>query len=78
MEQMTVGRLVKLLIEACKADPSVAYKAIVVADDNEGNGYHGMFYDPTTNTKDVEANIEASNGLYDSRETDYNKIVILG
>ena len=78
MEQMTVGMLVKLLIEACKKDPSVAYKAIVVADDNEGNGYHGMFYDPTTNAKDVEANIEASNGLYDSRETDYNKIVILG
>ena len=78
MKQMTVGKLVKLLIEACQKDPSIAYKAIVVPDDNEGNGYHGMFYDPTTDAKEVEANIEASNGLYDSTETDYNKIIILG
>ena len=78
MKQMTVGLLVKRLIEACRKDPSIADKAIVVADDNEGNGYHGMFYDPTTDAKDVQANIEASNGLYDSCETDYNKIIILG
>ena len=78
MTQMTVGVLVKRLIEACQKDPSIANKAIVVADDNEGNGYHGMFYDPTTDAKDVKENIEASNGLYDSQVTDYNKIIILG
>jgi len=78
MEQMTVGLLVKRLIEACHKDPSIANKKIIVADDNEGNGYHGMFYDPTTSPKDVKANIDASNGLYDSIETNPNNLIILG
>jgi hypothetical protein len=78
MEQMTVGMLVKKLIEACHKDPSIANKKIVVADDNEGNGYHGMFYDPTTDAKEVKANIEASNGLYDSNEMNAKNLIILG
>ena len=78
MEQMTVGLLVKKLIEACKKDPSIANKKIIVADDNEGNGYHGMFYDPTVDAKSVKGCIDASNGLYDSSEEDPNNLVILG
>lgn len=78
MEQMTVGMLVKLLIEACKKDPKVAYKKIIVADDTEGNGYHGMFYQPTTDPKAVKENIGFSNGVYDTDTEDPNELVILG
>ena len=78
MEQMTVGLLVKLLVQACQKDPKVAYKKIVVSDDTEGNGYHGMFYAPTTDAESVKGNIEASNGLYDTDTEDYNNLVILG
>ena len=78
MEQMTVGMLVKLLIEACQKDPKVAYKKIIVADDNEGNGYHGMFYHPTTDPQQVKDNIDFSNGVYDTDTEDPNELVILG
>ena len=78
MEQMTVGMLVKLLTEACLKDPKVAYKKIVVSDDNEGNGYHGMFYAPTVNAKQVAEAIKVSNGIYDSDTENPKEIVILG
>lgn len=78
MEQMTVGKLVKLLMEACYKDPKVAYKKIIVADDNEGNGYHGMFYGVTTDASAVKEAIEYSNGVYDTNTEDPNDLVILG
>lgn len=78
MEQMTVGMLVKLLIEACRKDPKVAYKKIIVADDTEGNGYHGMFFAPTTDPEEVKGNIDVSNGVYDTNTSDPNELVILG
>lgn len=41
-KQMTV----KALLELCKAEVQAGNgdKNIVVGDDNEGNGYHGLFY----------------------------------
>lgn len=76
MTQMTVkklfGELSSLMLEG-KGDLK-----IVLADDNEGNGYHGCFYSITSDPKAVKENIEASNGLYDSQEENYNKIVIIG
>ena len=78
MEQMTVGMLVKLLTEACLKDPKVAYKKILVADDEEGNGYHGMYYRPTTDAQTVQEAIEASNGVYDTDTEDPNELIILG
>jgi hypothetical protein len=78
MEQMTVGMLVKLLVEACHKDPKVAYKKIIVADDTEGNGYHGMYYHPTTDTQSVKDNIAVSNGVYDTDTEDPNELIILG
>jgi len=78
MEQMTVGMLVKLLLQACKQDPQVAYKKIIVADDEEGNSYHGMYYHPTTDAQEVKKNIEYSNGVYDTDTEDPEKLVILG
>jgi hypothetical protein len=53
-------------------------KYLVVADDNEGNSYHGMFYGVTSDPKMVRENIECSNGLYDCCETNYDNIIILG
>lgn len=76
MEQMTVKQLYQELAIAIKLGHGD--KFIIVADDNEGNAYHGMFYGVTSDPKMVKENIDCSNGLYDSAVTDYNKIVILG
>ena len=76
MEQMTVKRLYAELGELINS--GMGDKKIVVADDNEGNGYHGIFYSCTSDPKEVKANIEISNGLYDSVETKYKNIVIIG
>jgi hypothetical protein len=46
-------------------------KMIVVADDNEGNGYHGLFYQFTEADDFVDA-------IYDSQSTDPDKIIVLG
>lgn len=42
MKQITVKELYKLCERAIK--DGHGDKNIVVADDNEGNGYHGMFF----------------------------------
>jgi hypothetical protein len=76
MAQMTVKELYLELTEEIKKGNG--NKCIVIADDNEGNSYHGMFYGVTSDPKMVRENIECSNGLYDSAVEDYNKIVILG
>lgn len=76
MLQMTVNKLyleLKELVEKGQGD-----KAIVVASDNEGNSYHGVFYSCTSDPKSVKENIDISNGLYDSAITDPAKIVIVG
>ncbi len=78
MEQLTVGMLVKLLVEACHKDPKIAYKKIIISDDTEGNGYHGMYYKPTTDRDEVESAIQFSNGVYDTDTEDPNELVILG
>lgn len=53
-------------------------KKIVIADDTEGNGYHGMFFGFTSKTSDVKECIEYSNGIYDSETENAEEIVILG
>ena len=53
-------------------------KLIVVADDNEGNGFHGLFFGITSNSDDIKEAVEFSHGIYDSQEEDLNKLVILG
>ncbi len=69
MEQMTV----KALMEFCKEQIAAGNgdKMIVVADDNEGNGYHGLFYQFTEADGFVDA-------IYDSKSTDPDKIIVLG
>lgn len=70
MEQIKV----KELYELCKAqiDKGNGDKYIVVADDNEGNGYHGMFFGFS---EDVEDYINLIN---DSQIIDADKLIILG
>lgn len=50
-------------------------KFIVISDDNEGNGYHGLFYGFTDDVEDIKM---LGDMIYDSVEDNPNKIVILG
>ena len=70
---MTVKQLYLELAEEIKNGNGD--KAIIIADDNEGNGYHGMFYGITSDPETIRDAVE---DLYDSAETDPDKIVILG
>lgn len=69
MEQMTV----KALMEFCKQEIANGNgdKMIVISDDNEGNGYHGLFYAFTEANDFVDA-------IYDSQSTDPDQIIVLG
>ena len=69
MEQMTV----KALMEFCKKEIEAGNgdKIIVISDDNEGNGYHGLFYAFTPADDFVDY-------IYDSQSRDPNKIIVLG
>lgn len=62
------------LLEMCKHQVSIGNgdKNIVLSDDNEGNGYHGMFYGFTEVTEDFEDEI------YDSVTTSASDTIILG
>ena len=51
-------------------------KAIVISDDNEGNGYHGLFYAFTEIDEEDKKFYDSL--IYDSSEEDINKIIILG
>ena len=69
MEQMTIEMLAKL----CQAEikKGNGKKKLVISDDNEGNGYHGMYYG-FTDAKEFEGEI------YDSTEENVNNLMILG
>lgn len=53
-------------------------KKVVVADDNEGNAYHGMFYTGCHDPKQVKEAIEFSNGVYDSVTENPDELIIIG
>lgn len=76
MIQMTVEKLYRELQELMRQ--GMGDKKIVVADDNEGNGYHGIYYSCTSDPMMVKENIDASNGLYDSQEENTDNLVIIG
>ena len=52
MKQLTVKQLYLLLAEEVKNGNGD--KTIVVADDNEGNAYHGLFYGITSEVKSID------------------------
>ena len=70
---------VKDLYEACKkqVDKGNGDKYIVVANDNEGNGYHGMFFQ-FTEISQMQRVFDDPFMLHDSKTNDLNKIIILG
>lgn len=70
MEQMTVERLAMLALELI--EQGYGKRKIVISDDNEGNGYHGLFYGFDTNVK-AWADV-----IYDSTTKEPKELVILG
>ena len=76
--QMTVQQLLEHLQQMVATRPSCKNKYIVISDDVEGNGYHGLFYGLTVAPSDVKEIIQFSNGLSDSITQDTRNIVILG
>ena len=71
---MTVGKLLLLCQEEVKKGNKD--KLIVVSDDNEGNGYHGMFYGFTEITDDNFDDFVDE--IYDSQSTNAKEIIVLG
>lgn len=73
-KQITVSQLARLCrIEVNKGNGD---KKIVISDDNEGNGYHGLFFGfaPTKGTFEGEY----APYLYDVQGDNYDEFVILG
>lgn len=71
-EQITVKQLYELCkIELNKGNGDLP---IVIADDNEGNGFHGMFYGFTRPTEEDKDCFD----IYDSQEDDPLKVIVLG
>ena len=70
MEQITVNELLKLCEQEIKKGNG--NKNIVISDDNEGNGYHGLFFGFT------EAEDYYLEYIYDSRTYSQNDTIILG
>lgn len=72
MKQITVNELLKM----CQQEVANGNgdRAIVIGDDNEGNGYHGMFFGFTK----IEEEDKKYYLISDSQEYDINKILILG
>ena len=58
---LTVGELFEYLKKAIQNDPSIVNKAVFVSDDEEGNGYHGMYFLPCINSNEVKECCECSN-----------------
>lgn len=77
-EQFTVERLAKYLQQAIKKHPEIAKKLVVISDDTEGNGYHGLYFGLTYTESGVKECIECSNGVYDTDTDEPSKIAILG
>lgn len=65
---------VETLFELCKDEikRGNGNKKIVISDDNEGNGYHGMFYGFTPAWDGLDDEV------YDSQETDFKNLIVLG
>ena len=68
----------KDLYQACKEQMEAGYgeKSLVVAADNEGNSYHGMFYTLTVITPE---NVDGFVGLIgDNAEPNIHNIIVVG
>ena len=72
MKQITVELLKQLCdLEIKKGNGK---RMIVLADDSEGTGFHGLYYGFTI----IKENEKDLYEVYESQSTDVNKIIILG
>lgn len=72
MKQLTINELLKLCQQQVKKGNG--NKKIVISDDNEGNGYHGLFYGLT----EINETYKEYYQIYDSETDDINEIIVLG
>ena len=73
MKELTVNQLAKLCVEQIKKGNGS--KSIVISDDDEGNGFHGLFCGFTDSKADLEA--YQSMGMFHD-DIDIDNTVILG
>lgn len=76
MTQMTVEKLFNELKEL--VEKGQGNKKVVVATDEEGNSYRGIYYSCESDPTKIKEAIDYSNGLIESQEIDPNKLVIIG
>ncbi len=70
--QLTVKNLCDLCFqELAKGNGN---KKVVISDDNEGNGFHGLFYGFTQITEEEKEFYP----FYDSQEEDISNLIFLG
>ena len=72
MKQLTVKDLLRYCEQAIKNGHGD--KNIVIADDVEGNGYHGLYYDFT----ELERDLSYASLIYDSDTHSPADTIILG
>ena len=75
-QQLTVRMLYKMALK--EIHKGNGEKMVVISDDTEGNGYHGLFFGFTSSENGIKECLEASNGIYDSESENPQEIVILG
>ena len=77
MQQLTVKELAILLAKELKKGNGDKY--VVISNDNEGNGFHGLFYGftPFDNMEDADREYY-SDIICDSAENDLDNLIILG
>lgn len=73
MKQMQLKDLYAACKEAMNRGDGEKY--LVLSDDNEGNGYHGMFYTITQASKERDA---YEGLIYDSVEKNLDNILVIG
>lgn len=77
MGTITVEKLYNYLKNAIAKDPTLKDKKIMLSDDDEGNGYHEMFYLLTTG-QDAKECFTICYGEKSVKEGEYDDYVILG
>lgn len=73
MKQLTLKELFNLIALAIKEGNGD--KKVIISNDNERNGYHGLFYG-VTEIDDKMA--DAIDGLMEDSDTDINNLIIIG
>ena len=70
--QMTIAKL-KVLVDN-EIKKGNGNRMIVISDDNEGNGFHGLFYGFTI----IDEKSKEYYPIYDSISDDTKEIIVLG